>query len=70
VFVGDQLVDEWLADAHLPATQPNGDSSTRRRIAGLALRPGDELRIEGIPDAGERAPLDYVEIHREMNSGR
>jgi alpha-glucuronidase len=65
VFVGNQLVDEWLADGHLPATLPNGDSSTRRRIAGVALRPGDELRIEGIPDAGERAPLDYVEIHRE-----
>jgi alpha-glucuronidase len=65
VFVGDQLVDEWLADAHLPATQPNGDSSARRRIPGVALRPGDELRIEGLSDQGERAPLDYVEIHRK-----
>jgi alpha-glucuronidase len=65
VFVGNQLVDEWLADMHLPATQPNGDSSTRRRISGVALRPGDELRIEGFPDEGERAPLDYIEIHPE-----
>jgi alpha-glucuronidase len=65
MFVGNQLVDEWLADAHLPATQPNGDSSARRRIPGVALRPGDELRIEGLPDQGERAPLDYVEIHRK-----
>ncbi len=64
VIVGNRLVDEWTADLRLPATQPNGDSSTRRHISGLALRPGDEIRIEGFPDAGELAPLDYVEIHK------
>ena len=63
VFIGDQKVDEWIADDHLPATKPGGDSSTRRRITGLALRPGDEIRIEGIPDGAEQAPLDYIEIH-------
>ncbi len=62
VYLGDQLVDEWLADAHLPATKMGGDSSTRRRVKGLALRPGDEIRIEGIPDGKEPAPLDYVEV--------
>jgi alpha-glucuronidase len=64
-FIGDRLVDEWLANAWLPATQPNGDSSTRRIIHGVALRPGDELRIEGFPDKDEHAPIDYVEFHRE-----
>lgn len=63
VHVGDQLVDEWTANDHLPATKIGGDSSTRRRIPGLALRPGDEIRISGVPDQAERAPLDYVEIH-------
>lgn len=63
VFVGDQQVDEWIADDHLPATKPGGDTSTRHRIAGLALRPGEEIRIEGIPDGAEQAPLDYIEIH-------
>ena len=63
VFVGNQLVDEWLADSSLPATAPNGDSSTRRHILGVALRPGDLLRIQGFPDAAEAAPLDYIEIH-------
>ncbi len=65
VFVGDRLVDEWRADASLPATEPNGDSSTRRVINKVPLRPGDVLRIEGIPDGPERAPLDYVELHPE-----
>jgi alpha-glucuronidase len=65
VFVRDRLVDEWLADGWLPATQPNGDSSTRRIIHGVVLRPGDELRIEGFPDKDERAPLHYMEFHSE-----
>jgi alpha-glucuronidase len=63
VFIGEQQVDEWIANDHLPATKPGGDSSTRRHIIGLALRPGDEIRIEGIPDGAEQAPLDYIEIH-------
>jgi alpha-glucuronidase len=62
LFVGDQEVDEWVANDHLPATKPGGDSSTRRRISGLALRPGDKIRIEGFPDGEEHAPLDYIEI--------
>ena len=63
VLVGDKVVDEWMADDHLPATKPGGDSSTRRRIFGLALRPGDNIRIEGVPDDEEHAALDYVELH-------
>ncbi|HWR13383.1 MAG TPA: alpha-glucuronidase family glycosyl hydrolase [Terriglobales bacterium] len=62
VFVGSQLLDAWKADLHLPATKPNADSSTRRRIKGIALRPGDMIRIEGVPDGAERAALDYIEI--------
>ena len=63
VFVGTQKVDEWVADAHLPGSRPNGDTSTRRSIPGLALRTGDEIRIEGVPNGQERAPLDYIEIY-------
>ena len=62
VFVGNQPVDEWTADASLPATAPNGDSSTRRKISGIALRPNDVIRIQGIADGEDRAAIDYVEI--------
>jgi alpha-glucuronidase len=62
VYVGDQIVDQWLADGLLPSPKMGGDSSTRRRIEGLALRPGDKIRIEGVPDGNEPAGLDYVEI--------
>jgi alpha-glucuronidase len=67
VFLNDQLADEWLADDHLPATKPNADSSTRRRIPGVALRPGDQIRITGTPNANEPAALDYLELHPVSN---
>jgi alpha-glucuronidase len=63
VLIGDKVVDEWFADDRLPTTKPGGDSATRRRIVGLALRSGDNIRIEGVPDGEEHAALDYVEIH-------
>ncbi len=62
LMVGDQLVDEWTADEHLPTTKLDGSSSMRRTVSGIALRPGDEIRIEGFPDGGDTAAVDYVEI--------
>jgi alpha-glucuronidase len=62
VFVGQQCIDHWLADADLPSRRPDGSSSTRRLITGVALRPGDEMRVEGTPQGDEPAPLDYVEV--------
>ena len=63
-FVNNQLVDRWEANLQLPAIKIGGDSSTSRQITGLALRPGDKIRIEGVPDNEERASLDYVEIRK------
>jgi hypothetical protein len=40
------------------------DASSRRRIRGVALRPGGEIRIEGIPDREEHAALDFVAIRK------
>jgi alpha-glucuronidase len=62
LFINQQQVDHWAADAHLPAWRPSGSSSTRRVIHGVALRPGDEIRIVGVPNGKEYAPVDYIEI--------
>jgi len=64
MFVGDQLIDEWAADDRVPERRAKVDasSSTRRTVTGIALRTGDLIRIEGVPNGAERAALDYVEI--------
>ncbi len=68
LFVNDKKIDQWVADDQLPAITPNGDSSTRFRIHDVFLHPGDEIRIEGIPDGDEHAPVDYVEIHPDSSA--
>ncbi len=65
-YLGDQLVDQWQADDHVPtpSDRPDAHTSSRRTVRGVALRPGDSVRIEATPDRGERAALDYVEFLR------
>ena len=65
--MGSQLVDEWAAADRLPTRRIDSSLSTLRVIRGIALRPGDEIRIEGVPDGGEPAALDYIEIQPETN---
>lgn len=62
LFVGNQKVDEWTAGDQLPTQKIDASSSTRRTVSGVALRRGDEIRIQGTPDGGEVAALDYIEI--------
>ena len=67
VRVGDQLVSEWTAADRVPTRRVDSSSSARRLIEGVALRPGDQIQVEGIPDAGETAALDYIEIRPAGN---
>ena len=62
VLINGQVIDEWAAAERLPTRGLDSSSSTRRLISGIALRSGDEIRIEGRPDGRETAALDYVEI--------
>ena len=63
LYVGNQLVDQWKADSDLPFHRLNGDTSTRHTAHGVALRPGDEIKIEAVADGGEDAAMDYVDIN-------
>ena len=67
VSVNGKTVDEWIANDKFPSSKIGGDTSVRRRIKGLALQPGDEIRISGTPDGGEHAVVDYLEVHRKAN---
>jgi alpha-glucuronidase len=62
VYVNDQQVASWRADLWLPAAMPNGDTSVRRRLTNIALRPNDRIRIVGTPEGSDSAGLDYLAI--------
>ncbi len=62
LYLNGNLLKEWRADNSLPGDQMNGDTSTRVTVRAVTLKPGDVLKIEGKPDNGEPAPLDYIEI--------
>ena len=63
---GRQMVS-WAASDSLPSRRPNGDNSTRFTYRGpdshgVNLKPGDTLRVEGVPDDSDPAALDYIEL--------
>ena len=60
--VNGQPAATWAADAMLPSNRPDGDNSTRHTVRGLALKPGDLLRVEGAPQGSDPAALDYIEV--------
>jgi len=62
VKLGGRAVDEWSADLKIPTRKMDGSSSTRRTIPAIALKPGDEIRIEGAPKGNEKAGIDYIEL--------
>ena len=57
-----QTVATWKADMSLPGNSPNGSTAVRYTLHGLPLQPGDTLSIEGHPNGGEPAPIDYLSI--------
>ena len=69
VLVGEQVVDEWSAADRLPVRKIEAGASERRVLEGIALRPGDRIRIEGRPDGNDPAGLDYVEIEEGRPGG-
>jgi alpha-glucuronidase len=62
LLVNGELLEQWVAADHLPSEKIDGTSSSLRVVPGVPLKPGDEIRIEGSPDGGESAALDYIEI--------
>ena len=62
LLVNGRQMDSWKADDNLPSAKMNGHTSTRHTTLTVALQAGDSIRIEGIPDGGDQAGLDYVEL--------
>ncbi len=62
LFVNGELLDQWVASGRLPSKKIDGTSSSLRIAPVVALKSGDEIRIEGAADGEESAALDYIEI--------
>ena len=61
-LMGNEVIGEWTADDRLPTRKIDSSASALYAIERIALRQGDEIRIEGTPDGGETAALDYIEV--------
>jgi len=71
--INAQQIVSWAANDTLPSRRPNGDNSTRFTYRGpdsrgVDLQPGGTLRVEGVPDAGDPAAIDYIEIEPAATS--
>ena len=61
-LIGNNVIAEWTAADRVPTRKIDSSSSALHVMSGIPLKPGDEIRIEGTPDGGETAALDYIEI--------
>jgi hypothetical protein len=61
---GKPVQAEWTANDRFPTRRLDGGSSTRFILPNVALKTGDRIVVEGIPDAAETAAIDYVEMKR------
>ena len=61
-LTGNKVIAEWTAADRVPTRKIDSSSSALRVIEGIPLKAGAEIRIEGMPDGGETAALDYLEI--------
>jgi len=62
LLVAGKVVGEWVADDRIPSRKLDGGSSSRFVARGIALKPGDEIQVEGVPDGQETAAIDYIEV--------
>jgi alpha-glucuronidase len=62
LWLGSREVAHWQADNTLPTNKMNGHTSTRYVADRVPLHRGDILKVEGQPDDGEPAPIDYMEL--------
>lgn len=62
VRINGRQIEQWVAADQAPSAKLDGSTSARRVVSGVFLRPGDVVLVEGTPDGGESATLDYLEV--------
>ncbi len=63
LMLNGKQIATWKADMMLPSSKLDGHTATRYTVPErIALKPGDELLLRGVPNGKEPAPVDYIEI--------
>ncbi|KAL4895006.1 putative alpha-glucuronidase A [Aspergillus ambiguus] len=65
LYLNDKIVGRWEGNSedilgHTPSIYLDGHSAIRITFPGIKVHRGDRLKIVGVPDGVEPAPLDYV----------
>ena len=67
VYLNEHQVGEWIGNSedhlsHTPSIYLDGHSATRIKYRGVQIKKGDKLKLVGIADGIEPAPLDYISV--------
>ncbi|KAL1968542.1 hypothetical protein VTN77DRAFT_1752 [Rasamsonia byssochlamydoides] len=67
IYLNNRTVGEWVGNnedtlGHAPSIYLDGHSASRITFRGVQVKKGDILKIVGIPDGIEPAPLDYISL--------
>ena len=67
VYLNDQKIGQWTGNSestfsHTTSIYLDGHSATRIKFRNIKVERGDTLKIVGIPNGTEPAPLDYVAL--------
>ncbi len=69
LLINGKSVARWTANDRLPPAAVDahldGSTSTLFTIPDVRLKPKDTLTLRGVPDQGEPAPVDYIEVQRK-----
>ncbi|CAG8886693.1 unnamed protein product [Penicillium nalgiovense] len=65
VYLNNREIGQWIGNSedtfsHTPSIYLDGHSAIRIKFRGVEVHKGDTLKIVGIPNGTEPAPLDYV----------
>lgn len=66
LYRNDLKIQEWHGADDLPSNKLDGHTATRFEVKGVSLLPGDTLKIVGVPESKDSAPLDFLDITPEI----
>ena len=67
IYLNNNTIGRWYGDledrlGHAPSTGLDGHSATRINFRNVTIAKGDTLKIVGMPNGIEPAPLDYISV--------